>query len=68
MSQEDFESFRRLVLADSGLQRDLRDVTQLEAFVARLLSLARERGLTVEADDVEAALQNSRREWLERWI
>lgn len=68
MGQEDFESFRRLVLADSGLQRELRDVTQLEAFVARLLSLARERGLTVAAEDVETAIRNSRREWLERWI
>jgi hypothetical protein len=68
MSQEDFERFRRLVLADPGLQRELRELTQQEVFVPRLLSLARERGLIVEADDVAAALQNSRREWLERWI
>jgi Nif11 domain len=68
MSKEDFESFRRLVLADSALQRELQEVTHQEDFVVRFLSLARERGLAVEADDVETALRNSRREWLERWI
>jgi hypothetical protein len=68
MSQEDFDSFRQLVFADAGLQRALRDISDHEVFVERLVNLAAQRGLAVHADDVDEALRGSRRAWLEQWI
>jgi hypothetical protein len=68
MSRENFERFRHLVLEDPPLQRELRDIPDQQLFVTRLVSFARARGIDVEAADVEAALLESRREWLERWI
>ena len=68
MAQEQLDRFRDLVLQDSGLQAELRDILDPTAFVARVVELGRERGYEFSAAEVEAAMQAERRAWIERWI
>jgi hypothetical protein len=66
--REDFERFRQLVLEDLALQERLRGTPDLKAFVELTLRLGEERGYRFTAADIEAALRESRRAWLQRWI
>jgi hypothetical protein len=68
MSQESFEQFRHLVLEDVTLQERLRETPNLKAFLDLTLRLGREHGYSFTARDVEDALRESRRAWLQRWI
>jgi hypothetical protein len=62
------ERFRQLVLDDLALQVELRDITDRELFVARVVQLGAERGCRMAGADVEDALRAGRRAWLERWL
>jgi hypothetical protein len=68
VSKETFERFRLLVFDDESLQRELSELSEHDLFVAQVVKLARDRGLSVHEADVEEALSDARREWLERWI
>ena len=68
MSAASFEQFRQLVLADPALQQQLRATASLPAFLALTVQLGVERGYDVTVEDVQAALNASRRAWLERWV
>ncbi len=68
MSSDGLAGFRRAVLADPALQRELLNVPGRQEFVTLLVLRARSRGWDVDADDVEEALRNSRRAWEQRWI
>jgi hypothetical protein len=65
---ESFERFRQLVLGDATLQERLRETPDLKAFVALTLRLGQEHGYRFTAEEVENALRESRRAWLQRWI
>jgi Aspartyl/Asparaginyl beta-hydroxylase len=67
-SREDFERFRRLVLEDTTLQERLRQTPNLKSFVSLTLRLGDEHGCRFTVDDVEDALREGRRAWLQRWI
>jgi hypothetical protein len=62
------DAFRRAALADPALQRELRALADWPAFVAAVVRLARERGLDVAPDQLEAAARESRRAWVERHL
>jgi len=64
----DFASFRRHVLAEPELQKQLSEIHRVEAFILRTVELGRERGFQFVAGDVEAAILAARRSWMERWI
>ena len=68
MAQTALAEFQALVLQDHDLQQDLRGRLVREDFVQRVLERARERGLTVERAEVEAALNTAMRSWLMRWL
>jgi hypothetical protein len=68
VSAEAIDGFRRAVLADPVLQRDLLAVPEPEPFRALVIERARGLGWDVDADDVEEALRAARRAWTERWI
>jgi len=69
MSAEHFEILRSAVFTDEALQSRLREpATSADAFVARVVAVSAERGLDVAAADVEAAMAEGRRSWLERWL
>ncbi len=62
------ERFRQLVLDDASLLETLRQTRNKRAFVDLTQRLGRERGCVFAAADVEDALREARRIWLERWI
>jgi len=66
-SASNFESFRELVLREAKLQRQLRECGS-EEFVARVVELGTARGYEFSAIDVEKAMNDARRVWLERWL
>ena len=64
---EAIDRFRQHVLGNASLQARLRGLGRDE-FVGRVVELAAEAGFELTPDEVEAALNQARREWLERWI
>lgn len=68
MSLVDFERFREIVFADKSLQRELYGIEQPDCFAERIKELAVERSLTVGDDDIQEAMRQARKEWIERWI
>ncbi|MDB6112364.1 MAG: hypothetical protein JWR69_4114 [Pedosphaera sp.] len=68
MSRENFENFRRRVLADPALQERLRSVSDREAFRTLTVEIGTELGCDFTAEEVEAALRDGHRAWIERWI
>ncbi|HEX5735342.1 MAG TPA: aspartyl/asparaginyl beta-hydroxylase domain-containing protein [Blastocatellia bacterium] len=63
-----FDSFRRIVLDDESLLDKLRRRTNKRAFVTLAVHMGREQGFSFTPGDVEDALREGRRAWLERWI
>jgi predicted ribosomally synthesized peptide with nif11-like leader len=68
MSKKDFERFRKVVLEDSSLQKQLRAFTRRDAFAARLVKLGVARGFQFTAEEVREAIGEGRRLWSERWL
>lgn len=68
MSQENFEQFQTLVLSDSALQNRLRSIAERPLFDQRVIELGAECGFELKIEDIETAMRQSRRAWLERWI
>ena len=66
--RSDFEDFRQHVLNDPALLDQLRAAASLQDFFDLAVGLGAERGYQFSADEVQAALQASRRAWLERWV
>ena len=63
-----FDRFRTLVVGDRSLQAILEATTDPTAFVALVERLGKERGFDFVASDVEDALREARRTWIERQI
>ena len=63
-----YRQIRAEVLADSELQRQLRETKDKEGFLEMVIQLGHERGYNFSMSDVESALNEARRTWLERWI
>ena len=62
-----FPAFLDMVLDDAALRDDLLKAPDLAALVARVVTLARERGLAVSEEELRAVVNANRRSWLERW-
>jgi len=62
-----FPAFLDMVLDDAALRDDLLKAPDLAALVARVVTLARERGLEVSEEELRAVVNANRRSWLERW-
>lgn len=60
--------FRQLVLEEEHLLRQLRQTGDLESFIALSVQLSREHGCPVTPEEVQAAVQDERRAWLQKWI
>ena len=63
-----FEAFRAEVHRDAELQGALAAQRDRGTFVELVLRLAAGRGYTLTREDVETALRDGLRAWLERWI
>jgi hypothetical protein len=68
MSAEALAAFRRAVLRDPVLQRELLAVPDRRDFVAVVVARAGADGWDVARGDVEEALTAARRAWQERWL
>ncbi len=68
MSQQDFERFRDQVLQDPGLQEQLVQIENREAFLQRVVELGQHNGYSFGAEEVTWAMQANRRAWLERGL
>ena len=61
----DFERFRKLVLANEVLQLGLRELRDKESFVQAVVELGSHHGFEFSRDDVEDAMRAGRRAWIE---
>ena len=68
MAQSDWERFKQLVFTDPALRDTLLATDGHDDFIALVLKLSREHGFSISADDVESAVNNGHRSWLERFI
>jgi len=66
MSAADLERFRQIVLADVGLQNELRGCLDRAAFIALMIERAREHGCAVESADIAGAMHATARYWVAR--
>jgi len=64
----DLERFREVVLADEGLQQQLRDTKDTTSFMKLMIHLGQLRGYEFTESEVEEALTAARRTWIERRI
>jgi hypothetical protein len=67
-SQDRLDQLRRAVLADASLLGSLAGEPDVDRFVTRIMSEGARRGLKFTQEDVHAAMNASRREWIERWL
>ena len=66
MSVQDLQRFQQIVLADAGLQGELRGCLDRARFVALVVDRAREQGCAVEVEDIDAAFDATARNWVTR--
>jgi len=66
MSVQDLHRFQRIVLADAGLQRELRGCLDRTRFVALVIEHARAQGCAVEVADIDAAFDATAHSWVTR--
>lgn len=66
--QLNFARFGELVLADPELHAQLRATANEQEFVALAVRLGADRGCDFSLPVVQAAVEEKRRAWLERWL
>lgn len=66
--QNNLIRFGELVLANPSLQTQLRATPDQPAFIELALQLAAENDCPLTATGLQVAINQKRREWLERWI
>ena len=65
MPYNGFEEFREIVLDDESLQKQLRDLMDMDEFISRVVELGRSHGFSFTAYDVGDAVRASQRSWVE---
>jgi hypothetical protein len=63
-----FDAFRARVLAEPAVLERLRQTNGNEEFISATVDVAREMGFEMTREEIEAALQAARRDWMERWL
>jgi hypothetical protein len=63
-----FERFRALVMADPALHDRLWAETEPVAFAALAVALGGSSGCNFTVENIQQALQEGRRAWIERWL
>jgi hypothetical protein len=67
-SADRLREFQELVLQDPSLQQELLGITDVREFQQQTVALGGKHGYLFTGEDVNAAMQESRRAWLERWV
>jgi Nif11 domain len=68
MSREALEQFRSRVLENPTLQEKLLPISDRQSFCLQMVQLGAELGCNFTTEEVEAALRDGQRAWVERWI
>jgi hypothetical protein len=68
MGEDALDHVRDLVVDDRALRDRLLSARDERAFVAELIEIARERGIELSHDAVDAGLSAARRRRRERWV
>jgi hypothetical protein len=64
----DFDEIRQIVMEDSALMIALTSVATEAALFARVIELAKERGIELTNAELAGTVRANRRAWLERWL
>jgi len=65
MIVRDLEFFRRMILSDETLQEQLRDLTERDQFVTRVVELGEIHNCSFSIAEVEEAMREGRRVWVQ---
>lgn len=68
MSEEKLSEFRAIIFSDAALQEKYRELTDREEFVRLIVELGQKYDCDFTGAEVENALRDGRRGWIERWI
>lgn len=68
MSEDKLSEFRQLIFSDINRQKKLREIKDRQEFIGLIVEMGRERDYDFTADEVENALRDGRRVWIERWL
>ena len=68
MSEEKLTEFRGIIFSDVGLREKLRKIEDRREFIELVIKYGRERECEFTAEEVENALRENRRVWIERWL
>lgn len=68
MSLENFEQFKKLVLQDLDLQRNLQNISDRELFVAEVVKIGGEQGFNFSEETILNVMRENKQMWIERWI
>jgi predicted ribosomally synthesized peptide with nif11-like leader len=68
MSKENLQQFCRLVLGDSELQNQLKDVVERDEFIKKVIELGARAGFEIAREDIERQMRENRKLWIEKWI
>lgn len=68
MSVEKLSELREIIFFDDSLREKLRETIDRQEFIRLIVELGNERGGEVTAAEVENALRDGRRVWIERWL
>ena len=68
MSSENFDKLRQIVLSDAALQKELREISEHETFIRRVVEIGARHHLQFGDAEVLEAMRENRRVWIERWI
>lgn len=60
MRDPGFEDFRSMVLGDESLQAQLRDITERDEFIAKVIELGEAHGCEFTAEDVAESMRRGR--------
>lgn len=68
MSKEDLQKFCAVVLGDSNLRNQLKNLTDRGEFIKKVCELGAESGFVILPEDIATAMRENRRLLNERWI
>jgi predicted ribosomally synthesized peptide with nif11-like leader len=68
MSKENLQRFCRLVLSDSEIQNQLKNLLDRDEFIKKLVELGAHAGFEISPADIEQQLRENRKLWNEKWI
>lgn len=68
MSKVNLQDFCRMILNDLEIQDRLKNVTDRDKFILKVVELGEKSGFEFTSEDVEEQMRENRRQWHEKWM